>query len=558
MEALSQILQASTNALSCPASLSIGVHPKHAYLFIIETLDPNKSKALPYLAVLLILVCLGLTTRLSNHPMKTITRLPPGPSRLPLLGNIHQIPRKDVWKCYQDWHQKFGPLIYTKFGQLEVVSVGSFRVANDLLVKRGRKYSSRPPLRAPNRITGGLQTGILPCGDRLQAHRALFLSIESPRVVKANDKLLDIESQQLLHELLHPEDVEFRAAIRRYNYSVCLTLTYGRRMCSAKDELLEELETLSSHLGETFVQPSALMGDVFPVLDSLPRVFTPWKSLCDQLFARSIDTFESLVQHGFSRDSWNWTKSLFSLNNERYQLPRQDMLYITGTILEGAHPIENLTEFVILACIVHEEQARHAQKELETVVGLHRLPQFEDLEKLPYVNAFLAEVMRWRPTSPMGVPHMVVDDDLYEDYHIPKGATIIPNHWSMNFDGEIYDQPNEFRPERWLQNPNLPENTFGFGRRMCVGQHLARRSLLIVTSRLLWAFHISPAVNESGSPCKVDPSDLTQSAVMGPASLKASFNVRSPEHLKVIQDSFKSVNFDFDFVMTRDLPERRG
>lgn len=75
-----------------------------------------------------------------------------------------------------------------------------------------------------------------------------------------------------------------------------------------------------------------------------------------------------------------------------------------------------------------EVQAK-AQEEIDFVVGLDRLPCFEDRKNLPYVEAVAKEVMRWHCDIPTGVPHRAVEDDIHEGYFIPKDSLIFPNIW---------------------------------------------------------------------------------------------------------------------------------
>ena len=69
---------------------------------------------------------------------------------------------------------------------------------------------------------------------------------------------------------------------------------------------------------------------------------------------------------------------------------------------------------------------RAAQAELDRIVGQDRLPEYDDLEHMPYIRAVSMEVMRWLPVLPLSIPHAVIDDDEYNGFHIPKGAMIIP------------------------------------------------------------------------------------------------------------------------------------
>ena len=67
-----------------------------------------------------------------------------------------------------------------------------------------------------------------------------------------------------------------------------------------------------------------------------------------------------------------------------------------------------------------------AQAELDRVIGPNRLPDYDDLENMPYIRAILMETLRWRPPVPFAVPHKVTAEDVYNGYRIPKGATVVP------------------------------------------------------------------------------------------------------------------------------------
>ena len=84
------------------------------------------------------------------------------------------------------------------------------------------------------------------------------------------------------------------------------------------------------------------------------------------------------------------------------------------------------------------EVQRKAQEELDAVVGTNRLPQYEDREQLPYINALVKEVLRWHPVVPMSLAHTPIKDDTIEGYSIPKGATVLANIWSVRLLGHAF------------------------------------------------------------------------------------------------------------------------
>ncbi|KAF5372980.1 hypothetical protein D9758_001784 [Tetrapyrgos nigripes] len=177
-----------------------------------------------------------------------------------------------------------------------------------------------------------------------------------------------------------------------------------------------------------------------------------------------------------------------------------------------------LTVFV-LAMLHYPQVVKKAQIELDTVVGHERLPEFQDRQNLSYINAIVNETLRWRPVAILGgTPHAVVADDVYKEMYIPRGSTVFANFDRIMHDPEMFPDPEDFRPERFIdssdpriQDFDLP---FGFGRRQCPGQHLALNSLFINISRLLWGFDITPALDEQGNPVlPVLPPDSNMDAI---------------------------------------------
>jgi cytochrome P450 len=166
--------------------------------------------------------------------------------------------------------------------------------------------------------------------------------------------------------------------------------------------------------------------------------------------------------------------------------------------------------------IAFPEVQRRAQAELDTVVGRDRLPTFDDAPHLPYVRAVIEEVLRWRPSTPLGVPHAATEDDWYEGMFIPKGTICIPNVWHCNRDHTVFgEDADKFRPERHMdehgqllsgstETIQAGHVTFGFGRRICVGKHLAKDTLFISTARILWAAILQGARDENGNEVPLD------------------------------------------------------
>ncbi len=110
----------------------------------------------------------------------------------------------------------------------------------------------------------------------------------------------------------------------------------------------------------------------------------------------------------------------------------------------------------------------------------------------PHALTNYHQTLRWRPVAAGGIPHMLTQDDTYEGYFLPKGTILFANTWAIHRDEEEYEDPDEFIPERFLNNKfgakgrstDASEDhrrvTYGFGagRRACPGQRLAENSLV--------------------------------------------------------------------------------
>jgi cytochrome P450 len=224
--------------------------------------------------------------------------------------------------------------------------------------------------------------------------------------------------------------------------------------------------------------------------------------------------------------------------------------YISGTLLEaGSDTTSNTLYGFVQAMILFPEVQRKAQEEIDRVVGSHRLPTMDDEMKLQYIRGCVKESLRWMPTTILGaVPHAATQDDTYMGYLIPKGAGMLNNVYSINMDPNRFPNPREFQPERYkddfqslheaASNPDASKRdqyTFGAGRRICPGIHVAERSLFLGISRMLWAFEFKPALDGNKQPILPDAEKLTQGFVCMPEPFESRITPRSKESADMVE-----------------------
>ena len=386
--------------------------------------------------------------------------LPPGPRGLPIIGNLHQEIGSDPIDMLKRHHKRYGPIIHLRFGQRSIVSINSHEIAHELINKRGAVYGSRPKLISVETFGGGLLLPLLPNGPRWRAQHAVAgkLLRASPRY----HPLQNLESTQLLHELLSPQDLS--KVFHRYAGSLGHALAYGSRLPEVECEEFEVLHQFVDGMNAGMTGSSMALPELFPLLDMLPNCCAPWRKAANSLGNILTAFFDRGLEAGKGRSSWSWTNQLKNIK-ESHRMSLKEQANLLGTLYgAGFETTPSTFMFVVLACVLHPECAQRAQRELDEVVGNDRLPTFEDASRLPYLTAFISEVMRWRPILPIGVPYATERDDEYDGYLIPKNTMILVNFMNIAFDEKAFPEPYEFRPERWLENPDAPFSAFGYGR----------------------------------------------------------------------------------------------
>ncbi|KAG9074359.1 hypothetical protein FS749_014092 [Ceratobasidium sp. UAMH 11750] len=200
----------------------------------------------------------------------------------------------------------------------------------------------------------------------------------------------------------------------------------------------------------------------------------------------------------------------------------------------GTDTVTNAMLVFFTAMLLFPEVQAKAQREIDLVVGPNRLPTMEDRDRLPYVGRLAEEVLRWRPVAPNALPHVCYKDDIYKGYRIPKGAVVIGNVWAMCHNPEVYNDPETFEPDRFLDPSVPPSPTFGFGRRLCPGIHYAKSTLFICVASILATFDIKMAKDSQGEDI-VPGSETENDLLFRPMPFKFKLVPRSSSHEHLVR-----------------------
>lgn len=146
-----------------------------------------------------------------------------------------------------------------------------------------------------------------------------------------------------------------------------------------------------------------------------------------------------------------------------------------------------------------------AQDEIDSNIGKERWVQESDINNLPYLQAILKETLRLYPPGPLSGPREALEDCHIGKYYIPKGTRLIVNLWKLHRDPKVWSEPEEFRPERFL-NENSDINfkgqcfefiPFSSGRRMCPAMTFGLQVIHLTLARLIQGFDMSTETGEA-------------------------------------------------------------
>lgn len=340
-------------------------------------------------------------------------------------------------------------------------------------------------------------------------------------------------------------------ALHRFTASMAYMLVYGFRIETGREPELANAHAIEKNFVEAMV-PGTWPCDIIPALNYLPAWLAPWKRKAERWYESEKDHHMKSHLRARRSPAWNWTKALMGGKTAR-GLDEVSLLY-DAAILNNASldTTAQTLEMFVMAAVTNPDKMKIAQEDLDRVIGRDRIPAMEDEKDLPYLSAVVEEVLRWRPIAIGGVPHSNLQDDVYMGYRIPKGSVVIPNVWSINMDEKVYKDAHLFLPERWVDNDSLPAHAgFGFGRRLCMGEHIARNAMFLMVSRLLWAFDIEKGLDDAGNEIEVDTLNLTDFFMVRPNPFPVRLTLRSGTVRQVVDVAWEKVEKDPNSVMER-------
>ncbi|KAJ1068631.1 hypothetical protein CapIbe_019438 [Capra ibex] len=399
--------------------------------------------------------------------------------------------------------QKLGPVYRLRLGLQEVVVLNSKRTIEEAMIRKWVDFAGRPQIPSYKLVSQRCQD--ISLGDYSllwKAHKKLTRSA----LLLGTRSSMEPWVEQLTQEFCERMRVQAGAPVtiqKEFSLLTCSIicfLTFGDK----EDTLVHAFHDCVQDLMKTWDHWSIQILDMVPFLRLFPNpgLWRLKKAIenRDHMVEKQLRRHKESMMAGQWRDMTDYM--LQGVGRQRVEegpgqlLEGHVHMSVVDLFIGGTETTASTLSWAVAFLLHHPEIQRRLQEELDRELGpgasCSRVT-YKDRARLPLLNATIAEVLRLRPVVPLALPHRTTRPSSIFGYDIPEGMVVIPNLQGAHLDETVWEQPHEFRPDRFLEpGANTSALAFGCGARVCLGESLARLELFVVLLRLLQAFTLLP------------------------------------------------------------------
>ncbi|KAH6810869.1 cinnamate-4-hydroxylase [Perilla frutescens var. frutescens] len=446
-------------------------------------------------------------------------KLPPGPIPVPVFGNWLEVGDDLNHRNLSDYAKKFGNIFLLRMGQRNLVVVSSPELAKDVLHTQGVEFGSRTRNVVFDIFTGKGQDMVFTVyGEHWRKMRRIMtVPFFTNKVVQQYRRGWEAEAAAVVDDVKKNPDsattgIVLRRRLQLMMYNNMYRIMFDTRFESEDDPMFVKLRALNgerSRLAQSF---DYNYGDFIPILRPLLKGYL---NICKEVKDRRLKLFKDhfvdmrkklASTKPMDNDGLKCAIDHILDAQQKGEINEDNVLYIVENINVAA--IETTLwsiEWGIAELVNNPEVQRKVREEMERVLGAGVQVTEPDMVKLPYLQAVIKETLRLRMAIPLLVPHMNLQDAKLGGFDIPAESKILVNAWWLANNPAQWNKPEEFRPERFLEEESKVEANgndfrylpFGVGRRSCPGIILALPILGITLGRLVQNFHLLPPPGHS-------------------------------------------------------------
>ncbi|PNX94243.1 cytochrome p450 89a2-like protein, partial [Trifolium pratense] len=447
----------------------------------------------------------------------TTATLPPGPPHIPIITTILWL-RKSLSQpelFLKALHTKYGPIITLRIGSHPAIFIADHSIAHQALIQNSSVFSDRPKALPTVKITTSNQHNISfasygPTWRTLR--RNLASEMLHPSKIKSFSEIRNWVLETLINRLKsasESESADSVTVVSHFHHAMfCLLvfMCFGERV---NDEIVSDiLRVQRNHL---------LSISRFNILNVWPRVtrillrkrweeFLKLRKDQEDVLIPLIRARKQVKESGLNnvRSVVSYVDTLLELElpEEKGKLSEDEMVTLCSEFLNaGTDTTSTALQWIMANLVKYPHVQRRIVEEIRDVMGgddngEKKEVKEEDLHKLPYLKCVILEGLRRHPPAHFVLPHAVTEDVVLDGYLVPKNGTVNFMVAEMGWDPRVWEDPMEFKPERFLKDETfditgskeIKMMPFGAGRRICPAYNLALLHLEYFVANLVWNF----------------------------------------------------------------------
>lgn len=459
----------------------------------------------------------------SDDKSKPDKRLPPGPWTLPIIGSLHHVVSLLPHRTMMKLSRRHGPLMFLRLGEVPTVVVSSAAAAALVMKTKDLTFATRPRSVTQDIVgCGGRGIVFSPYGDHWrQMRKVCIVELLSAKQVKRIESIREAEVAHLVRSVAASAArgavVNLSEKVASFANDIIARVVFGGK-CARQGEYLRELDEVIALLG------GFCLVDLFPSSRLVRSLTTAERNMrrsygrIQRIIAEIIEERKAAraAEGASSNDDEDLLDVLLRLQEDdslTFPLTSETIGAVIFDIFGAASETSATTlEWAMSELMKNPKAMAKAQLEVRKVLGQERAAVTNaDLGELHYMRMVIKEVFRLHPPAPLLIPRESREDCEIMGYDIPKATNIFINAFAISRDPRYWDNPEEFKPERFenssvdYKGQHFEFIPFGAGRRQCPGMLFGTSTVDIALANLLC--HFDWVLPDGGSPESLDMSE---------------------------------------------------
>lgn len=477
-------------------------------LNILSTYSPSSFLMNPLPFYLLSTFLAFLLIKWLSSNTKTQKVRPPSPPKLPIIGNFHQLGSL-LHRSFHNLAQKHGPIMSLQLGRISTIVISSSEAAREIMKNHDLTFADRPTSEVVKKLLyNSKDVSVAPYGEFWRQLKSVYTlqllsnkKVETFRGVREDEVALMVKKIRESSSLSLP--VNLSEMFTDLTNDVVSRAAFGKKYGEGENgqkfkQLLTEFLRLLGFFD---------VGHLIPCLRWINK-FNGFDSQVDRV-AKEIDEFlEDVVEERLNvlnnnkndggesaEDFLDIMLRIYKDDSQGFRIDRDTMkAVILTTFSAGTDTTSTFLEWQMTELLRHPKIMKKVQNEVREILQGKAHINDNDLEKMKYLKATMKETFRLHPPIPLLVAREARENVKIMGYDIDAGTMVVINAWAIGRDPKIWDKPEEFKPERFL-NSNIEYRgldfeliPFGAGRRGCPGISFATAVNELVTANLVQKF----------------------------------------------------------------------